>query len=100
MFYEPEGGQVSMPDSVYLARLDSLNSAIRLSYNDIVRNYIEVYVVRGRAQSGVLLGLSDYYFPIFEEVLAREGLPLELKYLPVIESALNPRAFSRAGACG
>ena len=65
LFYEPEGGQVSMPDSVYLARLDSLNSAIRLSYNDIVRNYIEVYVVRGRAQSGVLLGLSDYYFPIF-----------------------------------
>ena len=100
LFYEPEGGQVSMPDSVYLARLDSLNSAIRLSYNDIVRNYIEVYVVRGRAQSGVLLGLSDYYFPIFEEVLVREGLPLELKYLPVIESALNPRAFSRAGACG
>lgn len=100
LFYEPEGGQVSMPDSVYLARLDSLNSAIRLSYNDIVRNYIEVYVVRGRAQSGALLGLSDYYFPIFEEVLAREGLPLELKYLPVIESALNPRAFSRAGACG
>lgn len=47
-----------------------------------------------------MLGLSEYYFPIFEEILDREGLPLELKYLPVIESALNPRAFSRAGACG
>ena len=98
--FEPEGGQVSMPDSVYLARLDSLNSAIRLSYNDIVRNYIELYAVKGRVQSGALLGLADYYFPIFEEILAREGMPLELKYLPVIESALNPRAFSRAGACG
>ena len=46
-----------------------------------------------------MLGLSSYYFPIFEEVLDREGLPQELKYLPVIESALNPRALSRAGAC-
>ena len=90
----------AVPDSVYLQRLDKLNSAIKLSYNDIVRNYIELYTVRRRAQVGTMLGLSSYYFPIFEEVLDREGLPQELKYLPVIESALNPRAFSRAGACG
>ena len=96
LFYEPEGGQVSMPDSVYLARLDSLNSAIRLSYNDIVRNYIEVYVVRGRAQSGVLLGLSDYYFPIFEEVLVREGLPLELA---ASTTPVPPVAITRSQAC-
>ena len=91
---------VSFPDSVYLGRLDSLRSAIRLSYNGIVRNYIELYTVKRREQAGALLGLGAYYFPFFEEVLDREGLPLELKYLPVIESALNPRAFSRAGACG
>lgn len=91
---------VNVPDSVYLSRLDSINSAIKLSYNDIVRNYIELYTVRKRCQVGAMLGLSNYYFPIFEQVLDREGLPQELRYLPVIESALNPRAFSRAGACG
>lgn len=87
-------------DSVYLARLDSLQSAIPLSFNDIVRNYIELYTVRKRFQVANMLGLSEYYFPIFEEALDAECMPLELKYLPVIESALNPRAFSRAGACG
>ena len=100
VLYDTGEDAVTMPDSVYLARLDSLNSAIRLSYNEIVRNYIELYTVRRKSQSGAMIGLSEYYFPIFEEILAREGLPLELKYLPVIESALNPRAFSRAGACG
>ena len=90
----------SLPDSIYLSRLDSMNSAIRVSFNEIVKNYIELYTLKRRAQVGAMLGLSEYYFPIFEEILDREGLPLELKYLPVIESALNPRAFSRAGACG
>lgn len=87
-------------DSVYLGRLDSLHSAIRLSYNDIVRNFIEMYVVKKRQQVAVMLGLSEYYFPLFEEMLAANYMPLELKYLPVIESALNPVAKSRARACG
>lgn len=87
-------------DSLYLLRLDSLNSAMQLSFNDIVRNYIELYTVRKRFQLATMLGLSEYYFPIFEEELAANCMPLELKYLPVIESALNPRALSRAGACG
>lgn len=87
-------------DSVYLLRLDTLHSAINLSYNDIVRNFIEMYVVKKRMQVASMLGLSEYYFPIFEEALASNGLPLELKYLPVIESALNPVARSRARACG
>ena len=91
---------VMCSDSVYLARLDSLQSAIPLSFNDIVRNYIELYTVKKRFQVANMLGLSEYYFPIFEEALDAECMPLELKYLPVIESALNPRAFSRAGACG
>ncbi len=87
-------------DATYLSRLDSLKSAIPLSYNEIVRNYIELYVVKKRFQVANMLGLSEYYFPIFEEALDAENMPLELKYLPVIESALNPRALSRAGACG
>ena len=67
----------AVPDSVYLQRLDKLNSAIKLSYNDIVRNYIELYTVRRRAQVGTMLGLSSYYFPIFEEVLDKLGeMPL------------------------
>lgn len=89
-----------IPDSVFLERLDAIQSPIKLSYNEIVRNYIELYTVKRRAQVATMLGLSEYYFPLFEEILDREGLPHELKYLPVIESALNPRAFSRAGACG
>lgn len=91
---------VVCPDSVYLSRLDSLNSAIRLSFNDIVRNYIELYTVRKRLQLATMLGLSEYYFPMFEEALAAECMPLELRYLPVIESALIPVARSHAGAAG
>lgn len=90
----------SCSDSLYLLRLDSLNSAMKLSFNEIVRNYIELYTVRKRFQLATMLGLSEYYFPMFEEALAANGMPLELRYLPVIESALNPRALSRAGACG
>ena len=86
--------------SVYLLRLDSLQSAVPLSFNDIVRTYIELYTVKKRLQVANMLGRSEYYFPIFEEALDAECMPLELKYLPVIESALNPKALSRAGACG
>ncbi len=90
-----------IPDSVYLMRIDSLNSAIRLSFNSIVRSYIEFYFSsRYRERLSEMLGLSFYYFPIFEAELDAVCLPLELKYLPVIESALNPRALSRAGASG
>lgn len=87
-------------DSVYLLRLDSLQSAIPLSFNDIVRNYIELYTVRKRSLTAKMLGASEYYFPIFEEALDAACLPMELKYLPVIESALYPKALSRAGASG
>ncbi|MGL5681473.1 MAG: transglycosylase SLT domain-containing protein [Marinifilaceae bacterium] len=98
--YFKENPPVEFADSVYLQRMDDLKSAIPLSYNDIVKRYIELYTKRGRAQTSRMLGLSKYYFPIFEEALDRHGLPLELKYLPVIESALNPTALSKAGACG
>ncbi|MDR0982813.1 MAG: transglycosylase SLT domain-containing protein [Culturomica sp.] len=97
--YKDEGN-IQFPDSVYLARLDSLNSAIRLSYNDIVKQYIDLYMTKRRAQVASMIGNSDYYFPIFEQALADNCMPLELKYLPVIESALNPLARSRVGASG
>lgn len=88
------------PDSVYIERLGNMLSVIDLTFNRVVRNYIDVYTKNRREQVEVMLGLTDYYFPLFEEVLDRYDLPLELRYLPVIESALNPRAVSRAGATG
>jgi membrane-bound lytic murein transglycosylase D len=88
------------PDSVYLERIRNIISVIDMTYNGIVKNYINVYTRNRRSQVEVMLGLTDYYFPIFEEVLDYYGLPLELRYLPVVESALNPRAVSRAGATG
>lgn len=93
---------VKVADSVYLRRLKRLSetSAIEMPFNDKVKAHIELYVTRKRQVASNILGLAPYYFPLFEEVLDREGLPMELKYMPVIESALKPRAFSRAGASG
>lgn len=80
----------SLPDSVYIQRLQSMQSAVSLSYNNTVKNFITMYTLRRPRQVSVMLGLGNYYFPIFEEALAKYGLPMELKYLPIIESALNP----------
>ncbi len=88
------------PDSVYLARLAEIPSVVDLTYNRIVRNYIQLYTIKRREQVRNMLGLSEYYFPIFEEIFDLYGVPYEIKYLSVIESALNPRAVSRAGAVG
>lgn len=88
------------PDSVYIARLSALPYVMEMPYNGNVRSFIDLYVVRRRQQLSRLLGLAEYYFPIFEEALNRYGLPLELKNLPIIESALNPTIVSRAGAAG
>ncbi len=87
-------------DEVYRDRLKSISSIINLPYNDKVKAFINLYVVKRRDIVEVMLGLSNYYFPVFEEILDKEGLPNEFKYLPLIESALNPRAVSRAGATG
>ncbi len=94
------GQNVTFHDSVYLNRLHNLPSEMELSFNSVVKNYIEMYAVRKRDQVSYMLALGEYYYPMFEEALDRYGLPLELKYLPVIESALNPIAVSRAGATG
>lgn len=89
-----------LPDSVYMQRLSQIPAIMEMNYNSIVKRYIELYTVKRRKQVDYMLGVGKYYFPIFEDALDAAGLPIELKYLPVIESALNPRAFSRAGASG
>ena len=89
-----------LPDSVYISRLQKTQQVISLSYNGVVKNLIRMYTEQRREQVEIMLGLSSYYFPMFEEILDKYNLPLELKYLPVIESALNPKALSRAGANG
>lgn len=96
----PEEIKTYLPDSVYINRLQAIDSFLPLPYNETVRNLIGLYTIRKRELTSVMLGLSNYYFPIFEEALERYQLPLELKYLPIIESALNPKIVSRAGASG
>lgn len=90
----------NIPDSVYIERLENAEQVIDLTYNKVVRNFIQMYTERRRDQVEKMLGLSAYYFPIFEETLDKYNMPLELKYLPIIESALNPKARSWAGANG
>lgn len=96
------GVDVYVPDSVYVKRLEMLSemSTIEFPFNSKVKNFIKLYTSKRRSLTQNILGLSSYYFPIFEEELNRQNMPMELKYLPVIESALNPRAFSKAGASG
>ena len=90
----------NVSDSVMIDRLKKMNSFITLPYNDVVKNYIIQYSERMTTRMGRVMGLSTYYFPIFEDILLRYGLPQELKYMAIIESMLNPVATSRAGARG
>src|SRR6185295_6450126 len=87
-------------DSTYQARLLAIVTPIPLQYNDEVRKYIDLYVLHRRGQVERMLGLSKFYFPIFDQIFAEYGVPPELKYLSIIESALNPHAVSKAGAVG
>ena len=89
-------------DSVYIQRIEQLASqtTIPLVYNAHVKPFIELYAMRRRSLMGRMLGLSYVYFPMFEEMLDKYNMPLELKYLAVVESALNPVAGSWAGAKG
>ena len=88
------------PDSVFQRRLRSILSPIGLPWNDIVKQYIVMYTTARRTTVGNILSRSQYYFPLIEAELDAAGLPLELRMLPVIESALVPSARSRAGAMG
>ncbi len=90
----------SYTDEEYTARLSKLPTIIEMPYNSVVREFIDRYAGRMRRSVSVMLGAENFYMPIFEEALESYGLPLELKYLPIVESALNPKAVSRAGATG
>ncbi len=98
----PEGYVPTFPDSVYAERIDKLRgqTTIELVYNKHVKSFIDVYAVRKRDHTCRILGLADIYFPMFEQALDKYDMPLEIKYLAVVESALNPRAGSHAGAKG
>ena len=101
--YGYERGEVPIfTEDVYKTRIESLaaQTTMPLVYNAAVRAKIDNYVFRFRAFTGRMLGLSYVYFPMFEEMLDKYNIPLELKYLAVVESALNPLAVSRAGAKG
>ena len=89
-----------LPDSIYKERLKALPFIIEMPYNSVVKAFILRYVQRSPKQLARLQRKAEYYFPIFYDALGRSGLPYELCYLPVIESALNPQAHSRAGAAG
>ena len=97
---ETTGENPQFDPQTYAHRLSRLPNVIDMPYNDIVQKYINLYSGRLRATVAVLLGASNFYNPIFEEALESYQLPLELRYLPIIESALNPTAVSRAGAVG
>lgn len=89
-----------LPDSVFKARLQALPYVVEVPYNAVVRNYILRYIKRSPRQLASIQRRAEYYFPIFEDIFARYGLPYELCYLAVIESALNPQAHSPMGAAG
>ena len=90
------------PDLVYEYKIAELNNLtpIELEYNDRVRRYIDVYTIERREHLAKIIGLAELYFPIFEEMLDKYQLPLELKYLAIVESALDPRAVSSSAAVG
>lgn len=84
----------------YIERLRRLPTVMEMAYNDVVQQFIDRYSGRLRRSVSLMLGASNFYMPIFEEALEAYDMPLELKYLPIIESALNPKAVSRVGATG
>jgi membrane-bound lytic murein transglycosylase D len=84
---------------LYKMRLDSIKQTVPLDYNEYVQSYIDIYTKR-KNMYGDMLGLSSYYFPIFEKALRSYNIPTEIKYLSIVESSLNPHAVSRVGATG
>ena len=89
-----------LPDSLIASRLHSLHMVFPMTYNSEVRRFIRFYLRHMSTRLDVMLTLSEFYHPMFEEVLNRYGVPEELKYLSIVESAMNPTLTSRAGAAG
>tara|TARA_B110000444_G_scaffold21321_1_gene17663 strand:+ start:1649 stop:2794 length:1146 start_codon:yes stop_codon:yes gene_type:complete len=94
--------EITIDETLVKHRLDSLNhlTPLELTFNTSVLQEIKFYLLKRQSQVSKMLALSSYYFPIFEIYLDKYNLPLELKYLPIIESGLNPKAKSSAGAAG
>ena len=91
---------IKTSDTTYAERLQSIPSVIKMPYNSMVRACIDRYVTRSRTMVSYMLGMSEFYMPIIEEEIDKQGIPKELRYLPIIESALNPTAVSPASAKG
>ncbi len=87
-------------DTIIIDRLKKIPTPIHLTYNQYVRNWINLYLKRQKKLIPLYLGLGQYYFPIFEQILDKYKIPLEIKYLPIVESAMDPFAVSRSGATG
>ena len=98
--FDNDSSGIEYPDTLYQERLRKVNSIIKLPYNSIIRNHIHVYTIKQRDKFSAVLGLMTYYFPIIEDIFDSYGIPVELKYMAVIESALNANAVSRVGATG
>lgn len=88
------------PNLIYKYRLDSIRTLIPLDYNPYVQTYIDIFLNKRKGEMGQMLALGKYYFPVFEKALKAYDIPLEFKYLPIIESSMNPMAVSRSGATG
>jgi membrane-bound lytic murein transglycosylase D len=99
-FCEDEDQNPYFPDSIYRMRMQKMPCLIPMTYNESVRKCIDLYAGRLRSAVRYMMGMADFYFPMIEQKLDANGLPLELKYLAVVESALNPIAQSRLGASG
>ncbi|MGV8879339.1 MAG: transglycosylase SLT domain-containing protein [Sphingobacteriaceae bacterium] len=96
-----DGPLMSFQNIIYKRRLDSIKTDIPMDYNEYVQSYIDIYTAPNRKpQIAKMLGLAKYYFPIYEKAFHESGVPEEIKYLSIVESALNPHAVSRVGATG
>lgn len=91
--------QLNANQSVIKQRLDAITKDVPLDYNEYVQNYIDIYS-QNREEMGRVIGLSKYYFPIYEKVFRNAGIPPEIEYLSIVESKLDPNAISRVGATG
>ncbi len=90
----------SYADDIYRKRIEKIQTPIPLAYNSQVQEYINMYAMRKRGLTERVMGLANLYFPLYEQIFDQQGLPLEFKYLSIVESALNPTAVSRVGATG
>ncbi|HEY8399873.1 MAG TPA: transglycosylase SLT domain-containing protein [Cytophagaceae bacterium] len=90
----------NVPDELIADRLSCLEKEIQLTFNSRIRSFIDYFTVKNRKYAQIMERRKQVYFPIFEEYLAKYNMPDELKYLAIVESGLNPKAISRAGAAG